>query len=113
MDLSALAPPFDLVVVDCSFISLELLFPNLVACMGEGSNLIALVKPQFEAKEGELEAGAVVTKIKTREAILNRIQDAARSQGLRSMGVVDSKLPGAKAGNVECLLHCYFDGQST
>jgi len=106
MDLSVLDPPFDLVVVDCSFISLELLFSNLVACMREGGQLVALVKPQFEAKAGELEAGAVVTDHESRAAIMERIQEAARAAGLSPQGFVDSSLPGAKAGNVECLLLC-------
>ncbi len=106
MDLATLNPPFDLVVVDCSFISLEILFSNLVACMVEGSSLVALVKPQFEAKSGELEEGAVVTDPGTRKLIMERIKKAACGAGLQPKGFVDSSLPGAKAGNVECLLFC-------
>jgi len=51
--------PFDLIVIDVSFISLKLIFPNLVARMQAGSKLLALIKPQFEAGRDKVPKGVV------------------------------------------------------
>lgn len=52
-----LADPIQLVVVDASFISLRLILPKLYELMTTGSQLLALVKPQFEAGRKEVGKG--------------------------------------------------------
>lgn len=51
--------PFDLIVIDVSFISLKLIFPNLPARLKSGGILLALIKPQFEAGKGKAPGGVV------------------------------------------------------
>lgn len=57
LDPVNLADPIQLVVVDASFISLRLILPKLYELMTVGSQLLALVKPQFEAGRKEVGKG--------------------------------------------------------
>jgi 23S rRNA (cytidine1920-2'-O)/16S rRNA (cytidine1409-2'-O)-methyltransferase len=52
--------PFDLVVVDVSFISLKLILPNIPSRLKSEGVIIALIKPQFEAGRGKAPGGVVV-----------------------------------------------------
>jgi 23S rRNA (cytidine1920-2'-O)/16S rRNA (cytidine1409-2'-O)-methyltransferase len=63
-DIRSLAPaglpaPIDLVVVDASFISLTLVLPAALAFVGPGADLLALIKPQFEAPRAAIKKGIV------------------------------------------------------
>ena len=60
LDPVNLADPIQLVVVDASFISLRLILPKLYELMTVGSQLLALVKPQFEAGRKEVGKGGRV-----------------------------------------------------
>jgi 23S rRNA (cytidine1920-2'-O)/16S rRNA (cytidine1409-2'-O)-methyltransferase len=92
--------PVDLVVADLSFISLRLVLPALVACLGEGGDLLPMVKPQFEVGKERLGSGGVVRDPELRaEAVLDVVASAA-GLGLRLHGVTASPLPGP-SGNVE------------
>jgi 23S rRNA (cytidine1920-2'-O)/16S rRNA (cytidine1409-2'-O)-methyltransferase len=51
--------PFDLIVIDVSFISLKLIFPNLPPRLKPDGILLALIKPQFEAGKGKAPGGVV------------------------------------------------------
>ncbi len=51
--------PFDGIVIDVSFISLKLIFPNLPSRMKPHGVLLALIKPQFEAGKGKAPGGVV------------------------------------------------------
>jgi 23S rRNA (cytidine1920-2'-O)/16S rRNA (cytidine1409-2'-O)-methyltransferase len=51
--------PFDGIVIDVSFISLKLIFPNLPQRLKPGGVLLALIKPQFEAGKGRAPGGVV------------------------------------------------------
>ncbi len=58
-------PPFapaDLVVVDCSFISLRKILPPAIALLRPSGRLVALIKPQFEAGKAEADKGAGVIR---------------------------------------------------
>lgn len=54
--------PFELAVVDCSFISLRKIIPPIVALLKPAAKLIALIKPQFEAGKAEVDRGAGVIR---------------------------------------------------
>ena len=90
---------FDLVVVDVSFISLELILPALHAC-APAAEFLLLVKPQFEVGREQVGKGGVVRDDALREAAANRVVEAARALGRREKGRVESRLPGPK-GNRE------------
>ncbi len=90
-------------VIDVSFISLELVLPSVLLRLAPGGLLIALIKPQFEVGQGHIDKGGVVTDAKARQGAIDRIRTFVRNKGLEEVGVVDSSVPGP-AGNVEALL---------
>lgn len=104
VDLETLgAPPFQLAVMDLSFISLTLVLPAAVGLVEEGGRLVMLVKPQFELTPDDVEKGGVVRDpVKRREAI-DKIRAACEDLCLEVEGVVDSPISGP-AGNLEALL---------
>jgi 23S rRNA (cytidine1920-2'-O)/16S rRNA (cytidine1409-2'-O)-methyltransferase len=92
--------PVDLIVADLSFISLRLVLPALVDCLGTDADLVPMVKPQFEVGKDRLGSGGVVRDPALRaEAVLDVVAAAAKL-GLRLHGVTASPLPGP-SGNVE------------
>jgi len=101
-------PPFapvDLVVIDCSFISLRKILPPAVALLRPLGNILALIKPQFEAGKTEADKGAGVIKDATiHERVLRGLQEFVAAQALlRWRGVTESPLLGP-AGNKEFLV---------
>jgi 23S rRNA (cytidine1920-2'-O)/16S rRNA (cytidine1409-2'-O)-methyltransferase len=101
-------PPFapvDLVVIDCSFISLRKILPRAVALLRPGGNIAALIKPQFEAGKAEADKGAgVITDPAVHARVLSELESfAAGLPGLRWRGVTESPLLGP-AGNKEFLV---------
>ena len=97
--------PADLVVVDCSFISLRKILPPAIALLLPGGNIIALVKPQFEAGKAEADRGAgVITDPAIHSRVLCEIEEFVRQQpSLNWRGVTESPLLGP-AGNKEFLV---------
>jgi 23S rRNA (cytidine1920-2'-O)/16S rRNA (cytidine1409-2'-O)-methyltransferase len=97
-------PPADLVVVDCSFISLKKILPPAVPLLKSGGRIVALIKPQFEAGKEEADKGrGVITDATVHERVLAELQEFVASQaGLCWRGVVESPLLGP-AGNKEFL----------
>jgi len=90
----------DLVVADLSFISLGLVLPALAACAADGTDLLPMVKPQFEVGKERLGSGGVVRDPELRaEAVLGVLR-AAGELGLATKAVTASPLPGP-SGNVE------------
>ena len=103
-----LEAPVDLVVCDVSFIALTTVLPVLVAlCRPEG-DLVALVKPQFEAGRDDVGTGGVVRDPATWERVLVDVAAASARLGWPVVGVTASPLPGP-AGNVEFLVHARHD----
>ncbi len=96
--------PFGLITVDVSFISLRLVLPALVPLLEPDGDLVALVKPQFEAGRGQVGKGGVVRDPVVREASIAAVLDAASALGLACAARIASSLPGP-AGNVEELVH--------
>ncbi len=95
----------DLAVVDCSFISLRKILPATVALLRPSGNLVALVKPQFEAGRKEADRGAgVITDPAIHRRILQELEEFVSGQpGLAWRRVVASPLLGP-AGNKEFLV---------
>lgn len=91
-----------LVVVDVSFISLTAILPALVKQLTVDGEVVALVKPQFEAAKEEAPGGVVRDPAVRRRAV-DRVLAAARAAGLTPSGEVESPLLGAD-GNVEILV---------
>ncbi len=75
------------------------------AWYGDEGDLIALVKPQFEAGPEAVSRGGVVRDVEVRRQILERVLDYARSADFPPQGLIRSPLRGPK-GNIEFLLWC-------
>jgi 23S rRNA (cytidine1920-2'-O)/16S rRNA (cytidine1409-2'-O)-methyltransferase len=91
-----------LVTVDVSFISLKLVLPAALALVARPAQLIALIKPQFEAGRGALKKG-IVRDEAVRGAVCDDIAGFVASLGWRVLGVIPSPIAGGD-GNVEFLL---------
>jgi 23S rRNA (cytidine1920-2'-O)/16S rRNA (cytidine1409-2'-O)-methyltransferase len=102
--------PFDLITVDVSFISLRLVLPALVPLLAEGGELVALIKPQFEAGRTQVGKGGVVRDAVVREEAIRAVLAAALKLGLECVGRIPSPIAGP-AGNVEELAHLRRFGQ--
>jgi 23S rRNA (cytidine1920-2'-O)/16S rRNA (cytidine1409-2'-O)-methyltransferase len=98
-----LGGPADLVVADLSFISLTLVLGDLAALLGTDSDLVVLVKPQFEVGRGRLNRQGVVTDRGARTRALERVVAAVGEQGLHVHGIRTSPISGT-TGNTEYLL---------
>jgi 23S rRNA (cytidine1920-2'-O)/16S rRNA (cytidine1409-2'-O)-methyltransferase len=96
-------PPADLVTIDVSFISLTLVLPAAIASLRLGGDILALVKPQFEAGRDEVGRGGVVRDANVHASCVARVALWALDHGLRVRGVVRSPLKGP-AGNQEFFL---------
>ena len=91
-------------VVDVAFISLRLILPPMSAVLAPDSELVSLIKPQFEAGR-EQAPGGVVRDPAVREAVVATIRAFGEEHvGLHWLGVVPSPLLGPD-GNVEFLAH--------
>jgi 23S rRNA (cytidine1920-2'-O)/16S rRNA (cytidine1409-2'-O)-methyltransferase len=94
----------DVVTIDVSFISLRLILPALPPVLAPGADVVALVKPQFEAGRGEVGRGGLVKDPAVHNAVLARVTGSAASCGLSRVAMTPSPITGA-AGNQEFLLH--------
>jgi 23S rRNA (cytidine1920-2'-O)/16S rRNA (cytidine1409-2'-O)-methyltransferase len=92
----------DLVVIDVSFISLKLVLPPALALAKPPAQLIALIKPQFEAGRTALKKG-IVRDVAVRAAVCDDIADFVATLGWRVIGVIPSPITGGD-GNAEFLL---------
>lgn len=97
-----------LAVVDVSFISLRLVLPPLARCLAPGGEVVALVKPQFEAGRGRAPGGVVRDPAVHREVLAAALDDV-RDAGLVPVGLAASPLVGP-AGNREFFVHAVLDG---
>ncbi len=107
--LAGLPEPIGLGTVDASFISLRILLPVLVGWMEPDADLVALVKPQFEAGRRLVGRGGVVRKPEIHRQVLTDVLAAAQAADLPPAGLIRSPLIGPK-GNVEFLLWCRRGG---
>jgi 23S rRNA (cytidine1920-2'-O)/16S rRNA (cytidine1409-2'-O)-methyltransferase len=94
--------PVDLCTIDVSFISLRLILLPVVALLAPGGDVLALVKPQFEAGRGGAHGGVVRDEAR-RLAIVAKVAEFAHAQALDILGQCDSPVRGPK-GNLETFL---------
>jgi 23S rRNA (cytidine1920-2'-O)/16S rRNA (cytidine1409-2'-O)-methyltransferase len=98
----------DLVTIDVSFISLRHILPALPPILQPAADIVALVKPQFEAGRDEVGKGGLVTDPAVHQAVVAAITEAAAAVGLRRVAVTPSPITGA-TGNQEFFLHLKHD----
>ena len=95
--------PVDLVVVDVSFISLRHILPVVPSVVRPGADVIALVKPQFEAGRAEVRKG-IIRDPAVQVRVVEEIAAAAAGVGLTRVASTASPITGAR-GNQEFFLH--------
>ena len=98
------AGPADLVTADLSFIGLRLLWGVIASLVRPGGDVVALVKPQFEAGRAAVRRGGVVRDPAVHAAVLENVFEAAARDGLTPLAVTPSPITGP-AGNIEYLVH--------
>jgi 23S rRNA (cytidine1920-2'-O)/16S rRNA (cytidine1409-2'-O)-methyltransferase len=105
-----LPEPVSLAVIDVSFISLRLILPALPPLLLPGAEVLALVKPQFEAGRGEVGPGGIVREPAKHLAALRAVAAAGAAAGLALRGGCPSPITGAQ-GNREFFLRLLLGGE--
>jgi len=96
--------PVDLVTIDVSFISLRHILPALPPFLTPAADIVALVKPQFEAGRDDVGKHGLVTDPAVHESVIAAVTAYAKSVGLARVGLAPSAIRGA-TGNQEFFLH--------
>lgn len=95
--------------IDVSFISLTLILPVLKTLLVANSDVVALVKPQFEAGKDQVGKKGIVRDPKIHKEVMNKIITFAESQGYDIRNASFSPITGGD-GNIEFLLHLGWEG---
>ena len=90
--------------IDVSFISLNLILPALHGILQEGGQVVALVKPQFEAGREQIGKNGIIKDAKVHLSVLEQVQGFALEHGFSVLGVDYSPIQGGH-GNIEFLLY--------
>jgi 23S rRNA (cytidine1920-2'-O)/16S rRNA (cytidine1409-2'-O)-methyltransferase len=116
--LESLPEPVDIVTIDVSFISLRLVLPVVAGWFtsrpgvrfqpdsgaGPRGSIVALFKPQFEAKKGETPRGGVIRDPLLHATLIGRFASWCTQNGFRILDLTSSPILGAE-GNREFLFH--------
>lgn len=101
-----------LAVIDASFISLALVLPPTLNLLAPVADIVALIKPQFEAGQADVGKGGVVRDARVHRRVIEETLALAQSLNLAALGLIVSPLLGP-AGNVEFLVHLRRDPKLT
>lgn len=96
----------DLATIDVSFISLRIIMPEALLFLKSGGEVLALVKPQFEAGKGEVGKGGIVRDEEKRLRIVAGLTEHFESLGVTVSGPFESPVPGQK-GNREFFVYLH------
>lgn len=94
-----------LIVTDVSFISLRLIIPPAVQFLEEEGDIIALIKPQFEAGPDRVGKNGVVRDSKVHREVINELSFFFQEKGLALIDLNYSPITGANSKNIEFLIH--------
>ena len=92
------------VSIDVSFISQTLILPTLYNLLPYGSEIVSLIKPQFELTKASLSKKGVVKSEKDRLCAIERVSETIVSLGFTKGNIINSPILGGE-GNVEYLIH--------
>ena len=102
--VESLPEQVDFVTVDASFISLKVLLPTIKKWINSETNLLCLIKPQFEAGKKEVARGdGVIRDPEIHKSVLLEVLSFAQQEGFNIRGLIKSPLLGPK-GNAEFLV---------
>jgi len=92
--------PIDFATIDVSFISLDKVVPVLASLLAPEGEILALVKPQFEADRELVGKGGVVKDPNVHRKVIQNVCDMAINTGLIVKGITYSPIKGP-SGNIE------------
>ncbi|QOS79987.1 TlyA family RNA methyltransferase [Paenibacillus sp. JNUCC31] len=101
-DLNGPVPNF--ASIDVSFISLKIILPPLQALLKQPADIVALIKPQFEAGREKVGKSGVVRDSRVHKDVLQTMLRFANELGLKLQGLTFSPITGGE-GNIEFLAH--------
>lgn len=96
--------PPHLAAIDVSFISLTLILPVLKKLMADNSDIVALIKPQFEAGKELVGKRGIVRDKKVHRQVIQKIIDFAKAEQYQFLDLTFSPITGGE-GNIEFLAH--------
>ena len=96
--------PVALATIDVAFISLRHIFPALPPVLAPAADVVALVKPQFEAGREQVGKGGIVSDPDVHDAVIAQVTNAASAAGFSRLAMTPSPITGAE-GNREFFLH--------
>lgn len=102
-------PKPDFASIDVSFISLRLILPVLKTLLVPGSDIVALIKPQFEAGKEQVGKKGIVRDPHVHIEVIYRVQTMALSEGYDVIDLSFSPITGGE-GNIEFLIHLKWEG---
>ena len=94
----------DFASIDVSFISLRTILPAVKNLLKDNGEVVALIKPQFEAGKSNVGKGGIVKNDKARLCAIDRVVNFAKTVGFSHLGTVRSPIEGGD-GNIEFLAH--------
>jgi len=104
-----ISQPPTLIVCDASFIPIRKVLPAVMGLSAPGASLVALIKPQFEARREEIESGTGVVRDEgVRARVCEEVHDWLVTQGWSPKGLTQSPIKGP-AGNVEFIVYAVRD----
>ncbi len=104
IDTGIFIEPIDIIVVDVSFISLRLLLPKIYEITNENTDIIVLIKPQFEAGRENIGKNGIVKQKNVHLIVLNNIKKYCEENNLYIKNITYSPIKGGD-GNIEYLAH--------
>lgn len=102
--LQSLPEPIDLATIDVSFISLRQILPAVKLILQKHGQVIALVKPQFEAGRDQVGKGGIVRDVSIHRAVIEKISQFALASEWSVLGLCRSPIAGTD-GNLEFFAH--------
>ncbi len=99
----------DLASIDVAFISLEKVLPAVKAMLKADGEVVALIKPQFEAGREKVGKKGVVRDARVHLEVIHRVVKIAREMGFITRGLTFSPVKGPE-GNIEYLIWLTKDG---
>lgn len=90
--------------IDVSFISLNLILPALARILADGGQVVALIKPQFEAGREQIGKNGIIKDKIVHENVLKLVTTFAIDYGFTVKGLDFSPIQGGH-GNIEFLAH--------
>lgn len=102
----------ELAAIDVSFISLELMLPVMKTLLQDESDVVVLIKPQFEASKEEVGEGGIVRSKQVHLAVIRKIIQFAEHEGFVFHDLTYSPITGSE-GNIEFLAHFSWRKEET